>query len=861
VQRSGSVAIHPEVLAVLEPGLSVRLELFADVETTVTIERVRTTPVQLVVSGSTDDDPPGTFIMVQRGSAMSAELNLPLTGRFRVRGTAETGYAAHQMEDPAVECATGPRQTIAAEGGGVAGGGVAGACDDGTVVDLIVYYTPIARQQAGGPAAIETDIAMSVEATNQAYIDSEIDVQVNLLLVQEIAYGENGGYADHLYRLTNGSDGIMDEVHLMRNELGADLVSLYVDDGQYCGIAWLMNNVSPAFAGNGFSIVTWYCSSLVLAHELGHNMGCHHDHDNASSSPAYNYSYGHRWNGDSGALWRTIMSYSPGVRIGRFSNPGLLFDGQPTGVPNGETDPADNALTINQTRSVVANFRCSSPPEGVTVVTDRNAFTDMLAQSATITFEGVPFGLVYQRPAGYVWSGLAAGVPMLQADSQANVAGGPFLSDYVASISPDDAVVFDLPEGRDAIGGLWFHGEVPQAGFDGLFRITLADGTVSNYLHADIATGQGMSEPGFIGFVSECQSITRVEYLAVTPASSTTAMADDVIYGSTGYGCPDNDDCADAVIVADGSTGFTTVNASTDGLNDSLCGSVGENAIESDVWFRYIADCDEPVTVSLCDVGFDARIAVYENFCPTLINQAIACATDGCGDGASVTFDSVAGNFYRIRVGSSDGSEGDGTLVITTDECIPAPYNDDCGDPATIGAGAFPFTTLGATTDGPAEDGCGYDGAPQVQNDVWFRFLAPCDETVTIELCDTDFEPRMALYTGPCPDGPGEIVDCSAGACAAGSRISIDAVAGTLYRVRIGSADGATGTGTITVTCGDPPPSCPADVDGNGDVDVDDLVAVILAWESGDPAADLNEDGLVDVDDLVEVILGWGPCS
>jgi hypothetical protein len=52
-------------------------------------------------------------------------------------------------------------------------------------------------------------------------------------------------------------------------------------------------------------------------------------------------------------------------------------------------------------------------------------------------------------------------------------------------------------------------------------------------------------------------------------------------------------------------------------------------------------------------------------------------------------------------------------------------------------------------------------------------------------------------------------------------------------------------------------PACP-DVDGSGSVDVDDLIALILAWGTGD--VDLTGDGILDVDDLVRVILAWGAC-
>ena len=47
----------------------------------------------------------------------------------------------------------------------------------------------------------------------------------------------------------------------------------------------------------------------------------------------------------------------------------------------------------------------------------------------------------------------------------------------------------------------------------------------------------------------------------------------------------------------------------------------------------------------------------------------------------------------------------------------------------------------------------------------------------------------------------------------------------------------------------------PGDVDGDGDVDLNDLLAMLAAWGSNDPAADLNGDGVVNVDDLM-ILLG-----
>jgi len=100
-------------------------------------------------------------------------------------------------------------------------------------------------------------------------------------------------------------------------------------------------------------------------------MGCCHAMGDGGGCPAeggllFDYSNGHRFFGNSGTQWRTVMAYSPGTRIDRFSNPAVLFDGQPTGIPpglrgkpGGVAARADNAQTINLSALTVSNWRCN----------------------------------------------------------------------------------------------------------------------------------------------------------------------------------------------------------------------------------------------------------------------------------------------------------------------------------------------------------------------------------------------------------------------------------------------------------------------------------------------------------------------
>ena len=167
------------------------------------------------------------------------------------------------------------------------------------------------------------------------------------------------------------SDGHMDDVHALRDRVGADLVHLIVGRSDNCG---------AAYVGSAFGITLRRCGGDTFTHELGHNMGLHHDryqvHHNeggVSPHPAYGYVNQRSFEPGTPSFWRTIMSYSTqcfevtgGYRcpqLFRFSNSRQQYNDDPLGVPYGVdgsdpvTGPADAVVVLNATAPALAMWR------------------------------------------------------------------------------------------------------------------------------------------------------------------------------------------------------------------------------------------------------------------------------------------------------------------------------------------------------------------------------------------------------------------------------------------------------------------------------------------------------------------------
>lgn len=261
--------------------------------------------------------------------------------------------------------------------------------DDPTRVTAMILYTTEAKTTAGSTNAIESAIYAAIAEANQAFLNSDINMRLELVHLAEVAYAPapNSVLTD-LCRLHDPGDGFLDNVQSLRDTYGADLVALVVGNGtDACGITYgdLINPTgsctdsgnhdvvaSPgnSHEGGAYHVFRLSCvqTNFTLPHEFGHSGSARHNWECDSSDNAPTHSnHGFYYDDGTSASWRTILTYPSnnpcghnGNRVPYLSNPAISYLGHSTGT-SAEPKPADNHDVLNTTRSILANYRCSAP--------------------------------------------------------------------------------------------------------------------------------------------------------------------------------------------------------------------------------------------------------------------------------------------------------------------------------------------------------------------------------------------------------------------------------------------------------------------------------------------------------------------
>lgn len=404
LQAEQMLTSSPEDSTIFE----IEIALFPDVVFTVQLDKVDFVSEQrFVLLGTIKDTPYSEVYLAVNQNAFSGSIQL-LDQSYRIHSLDSETAVIEQVNQTLSNTDSIPLSPPAQENPSVSSLGLTGD-DDGSLLDVLVLYTPAARSQWGGTSAIESAIDTAISSTNQGYLNSGVNQRMRLVHVQEVPYTESTSsgvetenWVTDLNRLTYSSDSYLQEAHTLREAYQADLVVLIrKTSSSLCGLAWVLTdyaNPTSWMDQYAFSEVAVDCLyNYSLAHETGHNLGAQHDRTTAGDSTgAYSYSYGYRT-----SKFYTIMAYSNGTtRINYWSNPDVSYSGLATGVVYTASNSADNRRTLNNSALVAARFRDGYAPAAPSDLKAVSASQTQINLSWRDNSSDETFFRVERKPAG-----------------------------------------------------------------------------------------------------------------------------------------------------------------------------------------------------------------------------------------------------------------------------------------------------------------------------------------------------------------------------------------------------------------------------------------------------------------------------
>jgi hypothetical protein len=386
---------------------AVTLELFPDMTLFAEFLRYDPSPRGMTWVGRVDGVPQSTVTLAYSGGLLTGTVSMP-NGSYHIRPVAADARAAAPQSNAPVHLVTQvdqaalPREAdpieVRLSAAQLAAAADTPMSDTGDEIDVLVLYTTNAANHAGGQAGITNLINVGVSESNTSYANSGVGQRLRLVQAAHVSYVESSNFSTNLFDLRSGV-GALSGVAALRDAFGADLVTMLVHPSapSACGVAFLMTQISTAFATSAFSVTDTGCVSpnFTFAHELGHNMGARHDWYVDGGTTPFTYAHGYV-NPSVGQRWRTVMAYPdmcsslgfsctrvlywanpdqrylPSCDAGRF-NCGQLqywyYPGAPMGVHGGTGTgcqpgnagnagcDADDHRTLNNTALTIANLR------------------------------------------------------------------------------------------------------------------------------------------------------------------------------------------------------------------------------------------------------------------------------------------------------------------------------------------------------------------------------------------------------------------------------------------------------------------------------------------------------------------------
>ncbi|MFC9386716.1 InlB B-repeat-containing protein [Streptomyces venezuelae] len=245
------------------------------------------------------------------------------------------------------------------------------------LVDALVGYTPGARTEAGGDSQIKAAAAQGIALANDAFATSGTKVRLRLVgtSLVDVPSAQDAVTNSLLGAIAAPGDGVADNVPKLRDQYGADVVSVIAAGRKAGGLGYTPQDPGPSTAAWGYSMVGRSAiARYSMGHEIGHNLSADHDRVTQPVQPE---------NGATGYFppkgdWSSVMAYESScrkatkgacTRINRFSNPRQKYRGETIGVPLGKPDQSDTSDVLSGTGAAVAAYRAAKSSDAMCAVT------------------------------------------------------------------------------------------------------------------------------------------------------------------------------------------------------------------------------------------------------------------------------------------------------------------------------------------------------------------------------------------------------------------------------------------------------------------------------------------------------------